>query len=114
MQVQSVIRETPGVTKISFLAHSLGGLIARYAIGQLYKPPNEMNVLENQHNNASSGEDHNLDGNEQGEYNKSHLENVLQATSTSNGTMAGLEPANFITVATPHLGSRGSRQVSSE
>lgn len=26
-------------------------------------------------------------------------------------TIAGLEPINFITVATPHLGSRGNRQV---
>ncbi|KAG0614128.1 hypothetical protein M758_6G152600 [Ceratodon purpureus] len=109
-EVQSVIREIPGVTKISFLAHSLGGLIARYAIGQLYNPPNETNVLENEDNNTSHKEDDDVDGDQQGEYNKPHLKNLPQA-STSYGTMAGLEPANFITVATPHLGSRGSRQL---
>jgi hypothetical protein len=27
------------------------------------------------------------------------------------GSMAGLEPINFITVATPHLGSKGNRHV---
>ena len=28
------------------------------------------------------------------------------------GTMAGLEPVNFITIATPHLGCRGKQNVS--
>ncbi|XP_059280506.1 lipid droplet phospholipase 1-like [Lycium ferocissimum] len=55
--------------KISFLAHSLGGLIARYALALLY-------------------------------------------TSSSNkGLIAGLEPINFITLATPHLGVRGKKQL---
>lgn len=29
----------------------------------------------------------------------------------SKGKIAGLEPMNFITSATPHLGSRGHKQV---
>lgn len=29
----------------------------------------------------------------------------------SKGKIAGLEPVNFITAATPHLGSRGNKQV---
>lgn len=109
MQVQGVIRETPGVTKISFVAHSLGGLIARYAIGQLYSPPHEPNVLDRQRNDASTGEDPAvsvLQPRESGQ-----AENSAEAASISYDTMAGLEPANFITVATPHLGSRGSQQV---
>ena len=68
--------------KISFVAHSLGGLIARYAIGQLYVPPDSKNSENHEEN-----------------------ENPLK------GTIYGLEPMNFITVATPHLGSRGSGQV---
>lgn len=62
-----VVTRWPEVHKISFVAHSLGGLVARYAVGRLYK----------------------------------HYE----------AKVAGLEPINFITVATPHLGSRGNKQV---
>ncbi|XP_076931400.1 lipid droplet phospholipase 1-like [Bidens hawaiensis] len=67
-EVLEVAKLWPHVSKISFVAHSLGGLVARYAIGKLY-------------------------GN--------HPE----------GRIAGLKPFNFITVATPHLGSRGHKQL---
>ncbi|KAM3251683.1 putative lipase [Capsicum annuum] len=64
--------------KISFLAHSLGGLIARYALALLYS------------------NDH-----------------VMAAPSSSNnkGLIAGLQPINLITLATPHLGVRGKKQL---
>jgi Putative serine esterase (DUF676) len=62
------------------VAHSLGGLIARYAIAELYMP-------EMVSNSSLCEELH------------------------PKGTIAGLEPINFITSATPHLGSRGSKQV---
>jgi Putative serine esterase (DUF676) len=62
------------------VAHSLGGLIARYAIAELYTPETV--------SDSSLGEE-----------------------SSLKGTIAGLEPINFITSATPHLGSRGSKQV---
>ncbi|XP_078434003.1 putative lipase C4A8.10 isoform X1 [Wolffia australiana] len=65
-EVKALVKNRPGLQSISFVAHSLGGLIARYAIGLLYEPP---------------------------------------------GRVVGLEPANFVTVATPHLGSRGHRQL---
>ncbi|XP_049933385.1 lipid droplet phospholipase 1-like isoform X2 [Nymphaea colorata] len=73
-EVEEVITQMPGVRKISFVAHSLGGLVARYAIGRLYRPPSS----------------------EKGSH---------------EGTICGLEAMNFITVATPHLGSRGYKQV---
>ncbi|KAJ6961047.1 hypothetical protein NC652_000051 [Populus alba x Populus x berolinensis] len=43
-------------------------------------------------------------------------ENVADSTDDTNeddikATIGGLEPMNFITVATPHLGSRGNKQV---
>ncbi|KAJ1395008.1 hypothetical protein SESBI_33729 [Sesbania bispinosa] len=38
-EVLEVIRRKPNMRKISFVAHSVGGLVARYAIGKLYKPP---------------------------------------------------------------------------
>lgn len=69
--------------KISFVAHSLGGLVARYAIGRLYE--------HNSRTKSSGGRD-----------DAEHLE----------GHIAGLEPMNFITFASPHLGSSGNKQVS--
>lgn len=64
--------------KISIVAHSLGGLVARYAIALLY----------------SNGD------NAKGE-------------AVIEEKIVGLEPVNFITFATPHLGTRSHRQVSS-
>lgn len=75
-----MIKRKPGMQKISFVAHSVGGLVARYAIGRLYRPPSK--------------------GNKEDSYEEE-----------SNATIAGLEPINFITFATPHLGSRGHKQV---
>lgn len=66
------------------MAHSLGGLIARYAIGRLYEPVTRDSSVNGNHIN----EDKDLEG-----------------------KIAGLEPMNFITFASPHLGSRGHKQV---
>ena len=79
-----MIERKPNLQKISFVAHSVGGLVAINAIGRLYRRPK----MEN-------GEDSSAD------------------TSSENlrGTIAGLEAINFITVATPHLSSRGNKQV---
>jgi triacylglycerol esterase/lipase EstA (alpha/beta hydrolase family) len=60
--------------KISFIAYSIGGLVARYAIGRLYNAP----------------------------------ENEADGV----GTICGLMALNFITLASPHLGSIGHKQVS--
>ncbi|XP_010323235.1 putative lipase ROG1 isoform X1 [Solanum lycopersicum] len=94
-EVEDVIKRWPGVRKISFVAHSLGGLVARYAIGRLYEPPVQTEVAG---------------------LNRSCLvreENVSDQChkQSSEETVAGLEPVNFITVATPHLGSRGHKQL---
>ncbi|GAV92160.1 DUF676 domain-containing protein [Cephalotus follicularis] len=95
-EVLSVVRHRPELRKISFVAHSLGGLIARYAIGMLYEhslksDPSVLseNCLSEEH------KDHSLQCHEQPYVAK----------------IAGLEPINFITVATPHLGSRGHKQL---
>jgi triacylglycerol esterase/lipase EstA (alpha/beta hydrolase family) len=69
---------------ISIVAHSLGGLIARYAIGQLYRAP--VGHL------SSNGLD--------------------TEAPQEQATVFGLQPINFITIATPHFGSRGNWQVS--
>ncbi|XP_047307957.1 putative lipase ROG1 [Impatiens glandulifera] len=73
-EVLFVVEHWPDVKKISFVAHSLGGLVARYAIGRLYE-----------HQPCYSND--------------------------NEGRIAGLEPINFITFATPHLGSRGHKQL---
>ncbi|XWS47707.1 hypothetical protein CRYUN_Cryun13aG0007300 [Craigia yunnanensis] len=83
-EILDVIQEKPNLRKISFVAHSVGGLVTRYAIGRLYRPPKE-----------EAKED--KSGNE--------------CKEEPRGTIGGLEAMNFITVATPHLGSRGNKQV---
>ncbi|KAL3521381.1 hypothetical protein ACH5RR_019530 [Cinchona calisaya] len=83
-EVLEVIKRKPNMQKISFVAHSVGGLVARYAIGRLYKP-------------SSKGNPGDLSTN--------------CCEEESKATIAGLEPINFITFATPHLGSRGNKQV---
>ncbi|CAH9139643.1 unnamed protein product [Cuscuta epithymum] len=83
-EVLEVIKDKPGLRKISFVAHSVGGLVARYTIGRLYSPPKR-----------EKADDLSTDSLKEG----------------SRGRIAGLVPMNFITVATPHLGSRGNKQV---
>lgn len=77
-----MIKQKPNLRKISFVAHSVGGLVARYAIGRLYRPPGE------------------------------NAENLsVESCEEAKPTIGGLVPVNFIAVATPHLGSRGNKQV---
>ncbi|KAI5394681.1 hypothetical protein KIW84_061349 [Lathyrus oleraceus] len=83
-EVIEVIRRKQNMRKVSFIAHSVGGLVARYAIGRLYRPP-ENEPIQDLSNKGSKVD--------------------------SIGTICGLEAVNFITVATPHLGSRGNKQV---
>lgn len=80
------MKNTKGLRKISFLAHSLGGLFARYAVAVLYKA-----------NDSSTAQSNDVANSENG--------------SSRQGLIAGLEPINFITLATPHLGVRGKKQV---
>nr|VDD06303.1 unnamed protein product [Brassica rapa] len=82
-EVRQVIQKSNSLKKISFLAHSLGGLFARHAVAVLYSAA------------ASDGAAVSNSGN-------SHL---------PRGLLAGLEPINFITLATPHLGVRGRKQL---
>ncbi|KAK3146223.1 hypothetical protein QOZ80_3BG0263220 [Eleusine coracana subsp. coracana] len=89
-EVVSVVECRPELRKISFVAHSLGGLIARYAIALLY----ESNIQKDCHEEC---EKHAM-------YNSSEQHTV-------EGTIAGLEPINFITFATPHLGTRSHKQI---
>lgn len=79
--------------KISFLAHSLGGLFARYAIAILYS-------LETK--NAGQSSDQIV---------HTSRESAKSQCISGLGAIAGLEPINFITLATPHLGVRGRNQL---
>ncbi|CAK9329810.1 unnamed protein product [Citrullus colocynthis] len=89
-EVLGVIRRRPQLQKISFVAHSLGGLVARYAIGRLF---DHIPQLKSSGAQSFSAEEQ-----------KQHIKPFHHAR------IAGLEPVNFITVATPHLGSRGNKQ----
>lgn len=91
-QVLSVIHKTGSLKKISFTAHSLGGLIARYTIAVLYSSDTLQKDLN--------------DG-----YKTGNPENLER--SSKLGSIGGLEPINFITLGTPHLGFIGKRQVNS-
>ncbi|MCO5559706.1 hypothetical protein L7F22_013307 [Adiantum nelumboides] len=83
-EVKEVVMDSPNLTKISFMAHSLGGLVARYAIGQLFTPLENMTP--------------------------SNVEEQ-ETSELLPGTILGLQPVNFITVATPHIGLKGSWQL---
>ncbi|XP_021823435.1 putative lipase YOR059C [Prunus avium] len=83
-EVVELTQRKPNLSKISFIGHSVGGLVARYAIGRLYRPPKSEN---------------------------SELSSPNGSEEDPRSTLCGLEPMNFITVATPHLGSRGNKQV---
>eukprot|EP00897_Mesotaenium_endlicherianum_P001223 jgi/Mesen1/1128/ME000123S00297 len=72
--------------RLSVIAHSLGGLIARYAIAKLYEAPPRIS------RDCTEGEEQEEEG-------------------TGGATMAGLHPVIFITLATPHLGVYGKRQL---
>jgi len=87
MQVRQVVQRRRNLRKISFVAHSLGGLVTRYAIGKLYEP--------------ATIETSSLDTD------KLNDEQKIPGA----GEIAGLEPINFITSATPHLGSRWNKQL---
>lgn len=92
-EVLEIIDKTPGVTKISFLSHSLGGLVSRYAIALLYSPPTRSEgfgegVMDPSVNSKSSTE-----------------------AAQSEFTIGGLQPENFVTLATPHLGCRSTEQL---
>ncbi|XP_077216425.1 lipid droplet phospholipase 1-like [Tasmannia lanceolata] len=92
-EVISVIEHRPQLQKISFVGHSLGGLVARYAIGRLYGKKITKESSE-----------------ENGDCRSFEYENQC-LDEKPKGKVAGLEPMNFITVATPHLGSRGHKQL---
>ncbi|KAF3446707.1 hypothetical protein FNV43_RR11887 [Rhamnella rubrinervis] len=92
-EVISVIKRHPGVQKISFIGHSLGGLIARYAIARLYE--RDITGELSQENGVC----------------ECHGSEDKPMEEKFEGKIAGLEPVNFITIATPHLGSRGHKQV---
>ncbi|CAO2040417.1 unnamed protein product [Urochloa humidicola] len=86
-EVRQVVQRRRNLRKISFVAHSLGGLVTRYAIGKLYEPDmNETSSIDTDKHPAE------------------------QKTSGA-GKIAGLEPINFIASATPHLGSRWNKQL---
>lgn len=70
--------------------------MARYAIGRLY---------DNSSNLEHVGTTRNC-------FNEEKTDNSTQCLKQSyEAKIAGLEPMNFITFATPHLGSRGNKQV---
>ncbi|CAL1395652.1 unnamed protein product [Linum trigynum] len=94
-EVLSVIERHPSLKKISFIGHSLGGLIARYAVGKLYgvEPKKEVGQ-----DNAERK-------------NEAVVAREKSSEGEFSGKIAGLEPINFITSATPHLGSRWHKQV---
>ncbi|XP_010277037.1 PREDICTED: uncharacterized protein LOC104611600 [Nelumbo nucifera] len=92
-EVIQVVQQTESLKKISFLAHSLGGLFARYTVGVLYS--SNTCISDHPDDLADSS------------YGKSEV----SACSSKGDTIAGLEPINFITLATPHLGVRGRKQL---
>uniref|UniRef100_A0A7N2N8M0 DUF676 domain-containing protein n=1 Tax=Quercus lobata TaxID=97700 RepID=A0A7N2N8M0_QUELO len=92
-EVISVIKRHPGVQKISFVGHSLGGLVTRYVIAKLYGRDVRREFAQENGECRSDGSGDPC------------------PVEKFKGKIAGLVPMNFITFATPHLGSRGHKQV---
>lgn len=92
-EVIAVIERYPHLQKISFVGHSLGGLISRYAIAKLY---GRVITQKTSQENGECRSEESKDSFPQEKF---------------KGKIAGLEPMNFITFATPHLGSRGHKQA---
>ncbi|XP_039842478.1 putative lipase YDR444W isoform X2 [Panicum virgatum] len=92
-EVLDVVKKMSSLRKISFLAHSLGGLFARYAIALLYS-------LEAKNEGQSSAQ-----------IVPAARGSAKSRCTSGLGAVAGLEPINFITLATPHLGVRGRNQL---
>ena len=91
-QIEQIVEKVPSLKRISFVAHSLGGLFARYAVAMMYTPKDEdMCTLEDL---ESRGEEHPV------------------FRRRREPKIAGLEAVSFITLASPHLGVRGKQQVS--
>ncbi|CAL0329869.1 unnamed protein product [Lupinus luteus] len=90
-EVMQVVKKRRSLKRISFLAHSLGGLITRSAIAVLYSPDTYSRDQPCDPVNGSIGNS--------------------QTSFSKGGLIAGLEPVNFITLATPHLGVRGKGQL---
>ncbi|KAK9833727.1 hypothetical protein WJX74_003937 [Apatococcus lobatus] len=63
VEIERIVSQQASFKYLSCIGHSMGGLLARYAVGKLY--------------------------------------------STTDNTIAGLQPAHFVTMATPHLGVAG-------
>ncbi|XP_047075320.1 putative lipase YDR444W isoform X1 [Lolium rigidum] len=91
-EVLDLVQKMTGLRKISFIAHSLGGLFARYAISILYS-------LKAEETRSSTNAMPTTEGSE------------MSLLTPGLGTIAGLKPINFITLATPHLGVRGKNQL---
>ncbi|KAL7211636.1 hypothetical protein ACSBR2_014482 [Camellia fascicularis] len=91
-EIMQIVKRTESLKRISFLAHSLGGVLARYAIAVLYSPAA-------------------FDGDQSNDLPASTNANLKTACSSRQGMIARLEPVNFITLATPHLGVRGKKQL---
>ncbi|XP_011045931.1 PREDICTED: uncharacterized protein LOC105140696 isoform X2 [Populus euphratica] len=100
-EVMRVVQKRESLKRISFLAHSLGGLFARYAISVLYSE-----IAVNTGQSIDVAADTSLPNSK-----TASLPNSNTACSSRRGMIAGLEPINFITLATPHLGVRGRKQL---
>ncbi|CAM8914294.1 unnamed protein product [Rhodiola kirilowii] len=90
-EVLAVIKRHPNLQKISFVGHSLGGLICRYAIARLYEPQTTKSSQAPSDSVVNESED--------------------ASPALHGDRIAGLEPMSFMTFATPHLGCRGHKQV---
>lgn len=124
VQVVEVVAAHRQLKKISFVAHSMGGLVARYAIGLLYVSPGAPFLTSSQTSGARPTPTRLplantlvADGTGRGDVGEgvtieSHREEVQERWgSRDGGTIAGLTPVNFVTIATPHLGCLGKGHV---
>lgn len=114
-QVEGVVKSHPSLTRISLVGNSLGGLYVRYAAKILYRghPDNSEDSQQPIHEDETDdiSADSMTPAPPGGGENASKRKGASASKTRFGGTVAGLEPSVFMTIAAPHLGVRSFTYV---
>lgn len=110
-----MVKSHPSLTRISLVGNSLGGLYVRYAAKLLYSGEHENSEDSQQTIHKDEIDDNSADSMTSATPGDGENASKKKGASTSEtrpgGTVAGLEPSIFMTIAAPHLGVRNFTYV---
>lgn len=111
-----MVESTPSLSRISFVGNSLGGLYVRYAAKLLYREDGGGGSTTSGDGEATHGSqtdartvkarEHEAPGDASTSSSAGQQDAEPAAARTGGGTVAGLKPSVFMTIASPHLGVR--------